>query len=71
MNGAAAAMGDVENAKRIRPGVGASARAATHGVERVANPSAVGEVMMSICAPSVYVKDIWIAFMHSMSYVNT
>ena len=63
-------MGDAENARRIRPEVGADARSVPHGAERVALPSAVGAEMASMRAPSVCIEDISIVFMHSWSYVK-
>ena len=65
-HGIAAAMGDAENARRIRLKVGACARSATHGVERGANLRDVGEETTSTCAPSASsIESILIVFMHT------
>ena len=68
-HGIAAAMGDAENARRIRLKVGACARSATHGVERGANPRDVGEETTSTRAPSASsIESLLIVFTHSWLY---
>ena len=70
-NGAAAAMGDAENAMHIRLWVGACARSVAHGLERVANPRVVGEEMTSTRAPSASaIERNVILFMHSWLCLN-